>query len=1273
MLAKIPWLSIGRFLLILLCLVLVLGLVVTILPIHLDITAFKGSVEGVLTTAMEAPVTLERVTLHPSLWPTLRIFGVEVAGLGWESAPPLASIGAIELKISLIGLLRRQIRLKKLHVSGVYVRAHRPEGRSGNWPRWGSDPAYRITELADVDLDSATVELTDHHTVTTRAVIDHLTADISESRALDLELLGSLEDSKVALSVGGPTLATLTQASDFPLVLELGLADLTLDLEGTVSREPKGTKFLFSFRLVSTDFALVRELGFADLPAIGEAELTGELSNREATLQLQDLEGAIGPTTVHGYLSFDRRERESPHIGGRLSLGTLDLGPWLTASTSDKPREPVSLPIDLLSVLDADLKLSALGLDGLETEIENLSLEIGLENGDLSIPGSLEVGGVPLSSELELTTSSEVPALAIHVEAQDLTTSQLEELVQIPDALGGRIAAVDLEVTSTGTTTREIVSRLMAEATIREAVVTIESEAGREGPIEIQLDETRAKHRPGTPLTVHASGQLFEESFSVDVETAALPDLLTTNIVPLRAQLRGAGATLEFDGALEPESSPVDVDFEFKISGERLGDLAQWLRFPSHLDLPYSLHGRWTSVARSRLISLGDSSIGRTQFTGEFARDTADPSQPFMVDIHAYTLDLRELRDIASPVTNLDTQEDKLGIDMPILPSRFRFRDAEIDLRVDRLIREMVDITDIGASFHFQEGILTPSPFEFAYDTQRFDGEINLDLRAEVPSFSMDLHGTGEALGEILEHEGLAEGFEITASSIDFRIDAAGSSVRQIIRSADLSGELSEVEWRLRPPEFEEPLLVSLGRVELSGPKNEPIVLSAAGTLNQVPLDLRLALRFPKPESSDPSLAMPFEAHVGLAETDIELRGEAQLPLQRSRVKVQLLVEGKSLATLSTLADRELPDIGPYRFESLFSLTEQGYDLSALELEVEESQVQGEIQYLRVDERPTFNASLVSDRIRTEDFFDLEPPVTEDAPVVEEPEAPQIEKTGWLTLERFNGFDASIELEAQKIITAGGQIDNMLIDLDLAHGSLDLLLQREQDSGSMAELEARIRPWGPGIEVDVQGAWDQQPYGAIADLINPNAAGGSWGVDFDLSSRGADLEELTGNLSGHFYFADYPIDFNATLFDLWGGGLLNSLLPVFQIGDESKVNCTVAKFQLDQGLMTPESLIVDTTRTRISGKGTIDLPNNKINLKLKPRPKQRNLINLSTPVRIRGPLQDPNIQISKGGLAVTFFRLSLWVYTVWRDIARKPLPANGADVCIDPFATAATQ
>ena len=93
---------------------------------------------------------------------------------------------------------------------------------------------------------------------------------------------------------------------------------------------------------------------------------------------------------------------------------------------------------------------------------------------------------------------------------------------------------------------------------------------------------------------------------------------------------------------------------------------------------------------------------------------------------------------------------------------------------------------------------------------------------------------------------------------------------------------------------------------------------------------------------------------------------------------------------------------------------------------------------------------------------------------------------------------------------------------------------------------------------------------------------------------------------------------------------------------------------------------LDATRNRVRIRGYIDLPNDELKLRLRPRPKQRNLINLATPVKIRGPVADPKIRFSSGGIAVTAFRLSLWVYTVWVDLLRKPLPMDGSDVCLDP-------
>lgn len=1269
MFANIPWHSIGRFALVIVCLAVVLALIVVVLPIYLDITAFKGPVERILTGIAEAPVTVEHVRLHPSPWPELRVSGVEVAGTRGENPPPFSRIDNVEIRLSLIPLLRRELRLQKLAISGARFHAHRPEGGSGNWPVW-KDSSFQVTELAGVALESVTLDLEDHHSVRATITIDQLACEISKSRPLDLEMHGSLQGLPMVISAGGPTLAVpLSQASDFPLFVDLQLADLELHVEGSASREPGGTKFQFAFDLASDRLAFVRELTKMDLPRIGGVEWTGRLSNRESMLEISDIEGSFGGSPVYGHLALDRHEKRT-EITARLALDQLDLAPWLAARGQTDSTASDALPFSYLQATNAKLHVSVGEVKGLRSMVEELDLEVDITEGRLTAPATLRVADIPLSALLEVQADQDMPEISSRIWTRELTLTQLDRIVDIPDNLEGRFETLDLEITSSGESIEVLRANLQVEAQATETELILMDETGQQ-PIETLLHQVHAIHRPGEPLVISTRGDLLEKQFTLALRTAPLSKVIGNDHWPLTVSLHGAGAELELDGTLERDNEGFDLDLGFQISGDHLGELDNWLGLPPDLDLPYSLQGSLSSAAGTRLLRLEDSSLGRSRFGGEFAWSTDDVDEPFMIDLRATALDLRQLREPSDAVTRLDTQEDSLGIDVPILPTRLRLHDAEIDLQVDRLLRDTVDLTDVRASFHVRQAHLAPSPFSFSYHRQHFTGEINLDLRGEIPTFSLELEGDGEEIGEILAREGFVDNVEIAASQLKFRIDASGASVREIIHSADLKGQIQNLRWQFEAAELDDPVNLQLGMLHLSGPKGEPIELTGNGILEEEPLDFRLTLRFPSEPEHGPRQSMPFRLDLNLAATAIRAEGEALLPITSRRFDLDTLVEGESLASFSSLLDRDLPALGPYRLQGLLILGEQELRLEDLDLDLGESDVHGTISYVLENRRPTFVADLTSRAVHIMDFIDAPGAVSDNQEQQQEDRPIDDESTAGspLNLSGLNGFDARIDLRADEVITASGQLDQVTIEAELERGSLDLVVRRPQVDNEDAQLTARIRPWQQGIEAQIRAVWARQPYGLLAAILNPGTAGGSWGVDLDLSTRGSDLQELMSNLSGHLFFADYPIDMKTTMFDLWGGGLINSLLPVFQLGSESRLNCTVAKFKIDQGIFTPNSLIIDSTRTRVRGKGFLDLPGNEIRLTLKPRPKQRNLINLSTPVKIRGPLLEPDVQISKGGLALTFFRLSLWAYTVWRDIARSPLPADGHDICVDPFVT----
>jgi len=838
--SKIPWYSIGRFALIVLCLAIVLVLVVTVLPIYLDITAFKGPVEEILSEVAEAPITVDEIRLHPSLWPTLRVSGVEVAGSEEADSPPFSRIDRAEIKLSLLPLLRKRLQLKRFLASDAIFYAHRPEGRGGNWPV-STTKAWEITELAGIDLENVTIHLEDHQTVRATMVIDHLTCDIAKTRALDLELRGSLEGLPLSVSAGGPTLAaTRYQASDFPLSLQLHLADLHLDLDGSASREPGGTRFQFTFDVSSDNFDFLRQLRGAEIPMIGGFELAGGLSNRSSTLEITDLAGSIGSTSVFGRLALDAANGR-PDVSGRLSLGRLDLEPWLGSGGDESADPEAPLPFSFLNTANAILRVTLKEIAGVKTKLADLSAEIELENGNLRVPTTLFAAGIPLSTNIEIQAEQEIPGITALVSTRDLSMAQLRELIDVPESLEGHFNALDLDIATAGSTLAALRANLWVEATARQTGLAILDETG-ESPLQIDFDQIRVTDRPGAALTATAQGQLFEETFAIDLETATFSDLVGNDAWPLRVNMHGAGATAAITGTLEQEATGFDFDLSFDASGDRLSDLEHWLGVSSDTHLPYVVEGRLTSAPGARLLRLDDSSLGNSRLSGEIAWNPDAEDDPLMVDLHATTLDLHELIDPSSSITHLDTEEDVLAIDIPFLSGRKRFRDAEIELTVDRLLRDTVDLTDIEAVFHIRDGHLGQSPFSFAYDTQRLAGQLRLDLRQETPEFALELQGDGAELGEFLEKEGFVEGIEIAAQELDLRIDAYGASVREIIQSADLSGQIKNVRWQFHPPAFDEPLQILLEGLTLSGPKNQPLVLTADGFLEQEPLDLRLVL-----------------------------------------------------------------------------------------------------------------------------------------------------------------------------------------------------------------------------------------------------------------------------------------------------------------------------------------------------------------------------------------------------------------------------------------------
>jgi uncharacterized protein involved in outer membrane biogenesis len=71
------------------------------------------------------------------------------------------------------------------------------------------------------------------------------------------------------------------------------------------------------------------------------------------------------------------------------------------------------------------------------------------------------------------------------------------------------------------------------------------------------------------------------------------------------------------------------------------------------------------------------------------------------------------------------------------------------------------------------------------------------------------------------------------------------------------------------------------------------------------------------------------------------------------------------------------------------------------------------------------------------------------------------------------------------------------------------------------------------------------------------------------------------------------------------------------------IRCAYADFKVTQGYADARQMAFDTDDTVIFGTGTVDLRNERLDLTLKPRPKDFSLVSLRAPLRVDGTFKDP--------------------------------------------------
>lgn len=459
-----------------LAILLVVGVIAAVVFLMtLDVNQYKPELIEVVEKQTGRDFNIEGdLKIVPSLVPKIGVSGVTFGNAKWGSAPDMLKVGKFEAQMAIMPLLTGEIQIQRLILNQPEILLETTTKGTGNWEiastsdkkeaseSSGSLPALNVNE---VKINQAKITYKNGKTKTVNElVVDTISLKGKDADSpLNVLIKASLD--KLAIKVDGQigSIKSLTANENFPVDLNLNLADVAMTLKGDVAKplEAKGLNLHLLMNLSS--ISKLGSITGSDVPDYGKLSIDTVVADTKHGYALNKLALVLGENSFTGNLSAALGKR--PALSGSLSTTLLNVDALLgessggSASKSDKvfPSDP--LPLESLKSADLNLKLSADKIIASNNELTGTQATIKLTNGKLSLsPLKTNLMGGKLNGSIVLDGSNgKTAGLNTQLTISGLKPDSLPDIKQT--LTGG---ATDAKITLSGT--GKSVADIMAKA-----------------------------------------------------------------------------------------------------------------------------------------------------------------------------------------------------------------------------------------------------------------------------------------------------------------------------------------------------------------------------------------------------------------------------------------------------------------------------------------------------------------------------------------------------------------------------------------------------------------------------------------------------------------------------------------------------------------------------------------------------------------------------------------------------------------------------------------
>ncbi|WP_041126974.1 AsmA family protein [Xanthomonas citri] len=372
--------------------------------------------------------------------------------------------------------------------------------------------------------------------------------------------------------------------------------------------------------------------------------------------------------------------------------------------------------------------------------------------------------------------------------------------------------------------------------------------------------------------------------------------------------------------------------------------------------------------------------------------------------------------------------------------------------------------------------------------------------------------------------------------------------------------------------------------------------------------------------------------------TRTHVRGTLTNPFQFRVFDLQMALSGQDMEDLYPLIGVAMPSTPPYKLDGRLRRDGDVWRYEKFTGTAGDSDLSGTAEIDLRNKRPFLRADLASKRL---DFDDLAgfvgaPPKTgnnESADAEQKKQAAQLATSARVLpttpydLSKLRAMDAQVRWRAQRINAPSWPLDDMDASLTLKDGLLRLdplnFGVAGGDIRSTIGMDARKAVITTQLKASIRGIRLDQLF---PDATLAKQASGAIGGELDLRGRGNSIAAMLGSADGSIGVGMGRGHVGNLIMELAGLDIAESLKYLLTKDRQIPVRCIFGDFGVQDGLMQSRALAFDSTDTIIVGEGNISLKNETLDLLLRPRPKDRSILSLRSPLRIGGTFKDPSFR-----------------------------------------------